>query len=151
MLHSKFGRLAVIGALLPVMGVPTAAQASRDWGHHGYSSHGSYASHRGPSSHSHWRYSHGGNGNHGAALGLGLLLGGATVWLATQPPPRQVVYVPPRPVVYASPPVMVVPPSPPAPVYTMPPPAVWYYCRDAGAYYPQVQTCRTPWETVPGQ
>jgi len=57
------------------------------------------------------------------------------------PPP---IYYPPR--------VIVVPPAPP-PVYIEqygPPPAVqyWYYCREAGAYYPQVGDCPGPWERV---
>ena len=43
--------------------------------------------------------------------------------------------------VVQSPPVVAAPAQPPA--------AVWYYCGNPGGYYPYVQTCQVPWQTVP--
>lgn len=58
----------------------------------------------------------------------------------------------PAPVYYYPQPVIVAPSPPttyierePAP----PPSGYWYWCRDSQAYYPQVQSCPTPWQQVP--
>lgn len=60
--------------------------------------------------------------------------------------------------VYAPPPVIVVPPAAPPPIYIEQPrvaptfePGYWYYCREAGAYYPTVKECPGPWEKVAPQ
>jgi hypothetical protein len=37
------------------------------------------------------------------------------------------------------------------PVYSAPAPSYWYYCRSAGAYYPDVPSCLEPWMLVPAQ
>lgn len=82
---------------------------------------------RGPS-----HFGHHYRGGHGIGWVPGLLLGSAIVWAATRPP---VIYAAP-----AAPPVVVVPSQPVE---------NWYYCRPAGAYYPDVPSCPTPWELVP--
>ena len=48
---------------------------------------------------------------------------------------------------YANPPVYVEQGQAPAPA--QPQSSYWYYCRDANAYYPDVQQCGAPWELVP--
>ena len=35
------------------------------------------------------------------------------------------------------------------PVYSAPTPSYWYYCRSAGAYYPDVPSCPEAWIPVP--
>ena len=67
-------------------------------------------------------------------------------WVA--PPPYY--YYPPS--VYYPPRVIVVPPpQPPVYIEQAPPDAgnYWYYCQQAGAYYPQVQQCPAGWIRVP--
>ena len=84
--------------------------------------------------HRHWE------GNHhyrdGAAVAAGLVIGSALLWAATRPAPAA----------YEAPVVttVVTPAPPPASEY-------WYYCRPAGAYYPYVTACPTPWEAVPAR
>jgi hypothetical protein len=45
------------------------------------------------------------------------------------------------PAYYAAPPVYYAPPPPP-------PTAYWYYCPQAGAYYPYTPSCPGPWQLV---
>lgn len=86
----------------------------------------------------HDRYRHRHSHNHGH---FGIYIGAPlTPWFA--PPP-----------VYHYPPRIVVVPAEPPPVYIeqyapQPPAQYWYYCREAGAYYPQVGECRGPWQRV---
>lgn len=58
---------------------------------------------------------------------------------------------------YPVPPVVVVPPPSPPPVYIERPsvqklePGYWYYCEEANAYYPDVQSCPGPWQKIAPQ
>lgn len=91
--------------------------------------------------------SHRGHSHAGAAVGAGILLGASLLWLSSYTPPPQ----PTRVVVMSSPPPVIFAPPAPRLAPPPPPPEVWYYCRSEGAYYPYVQSCRTPWEVVPAQ
>lgn len=78
----------------------------------------------------------------GLALLLGAVVGIAAIAAATaEPAPRPVIVQapPPAPAVISPPPMVAVPPAPPA---------AWYYCREANAYFPQVQACPSPWVAV---
>lgn len=59
------------------------------------------------------------------------------------PPPTVIVASPPAPTIYieqSSPPVSAVPQLEPG---------YWYYCQEAGAYYPHVKQCPGDWHKVP--
>lgn len=65
-------------------------------------------------------------------------------------------YYYPPPVYYAPPPVVVSPPTyieqtPPPVAAPSAAPSAWYYCRESNAYYPNVQTCPSPWQQVAPQ
>jgi hypothetical protein len=119
--HLNLGSFLLVALALGSVATPAAA----DRGYYG----------RGPSHFGHHHHYHGG---HGLGWVPGLILGSAVLWAATRP---TVVYAEPAP-----PPVVVVP-QPPlvAPAGN----SWWYYCRPAAAYYPHVQSCPVPWETVP--
>lgn len=78
--------------------------------------------------------------------GLGLLAGTAIILAATSQPR---VYSPPLVVepIYPQRPVIVRPSVSPAPVYAQQQ-DYWYYCADAGSYYPYVQSCPAGWMKV---
>ena len=79
----------------------------------------------------------------GLALLLGAVVGIAAIAAATaEPAPRPVIVQapPPAPAVISPPPMVAAP--------AVPPPAAWYYCREANAYFPQVQSCPSPWVAV---
>jgi hypothetical protein len=116
-------RLALVAVALAM----TSMAGTPAWADRGYSSRPEHGHH----------YYRGGSG-----MGWlpGVILGSALVWAATRP---VVVQSEPLP-----PPVVVMPPQ------LVAPPADsgwWYYCRPAGSYYPYVQTCPAPWETVPAR
>lgn len=80
----------------------------------------------------------------GLALLLGAVVGIAAIAAATaEPAPRPVIVQapPPAPAVMSPPPMVAVPA--PRPAYS-----VWYYCREANGYYPQVRACPSPWVAV---
>ena len=69
---------------------------------------------------------------------VGIFIGAPVVAYSYYAWPRY--YYPPP--VYSAPPVYVEPtPSPQASNY-------WYFCREANAYYPYVQSCPSPWQPV---
>ena len=84
-------------------------------------------------------------GRHGGHVRFGVFVGAPAFWY--YPPPY-----------YYYPPVVAVPSSPPAyiergdaqaaPAQTQ---AYWYYCADAGAYYPYVKECPGGWQRVAPQ
>jgi hypothetical protein len=49
------------------------------------------------------------------------------------------------PVYYAPAPPTYIEQAPPAPQQSS---NYWYYCRESQAYYPYVQTCPSPWQSV---
>jgi hypothetical protein len=63
-----------------------------------------------------------------------VVVGGAFIGLGYWPG----YYYPPA--YYAPPPVYYAPPPPPV--------AYWYYCPQAGAYYPYTPSCPGPWQLV---
>ena len=90
--------------------------------------------------------------------GARVFVGVGPVWWG---PPYPYWYYPPAPVVVApapiivqqSPPVYVQQEVAPAPAAVPAPPAAspesfWYYCPNAKAYYPNVQSCSEPWVRV---
>jgi len=112
---------ALLGAGALTSG-PALAQGGHQGGHHG--------------------------GGHGAHLGLGITLG-VPLWHS---------WYEPVPYYYVPPPVVV---APPPAVYVergddgargMPSQGQegwWYYCEQAGGYYPYVKTCPAGWRRVP--
>lgn len=84
--------------------------------------------------HNHHRHHHG-------HAGIGFYIGAPwRPWIAPAPlyypyyPPQRVIVVPAQPPVYIE--------QPSADRY-------WYYCQEAGAYYPQVEECPGAWIPVP--
>jgi hypothetical protein len=122
-------------ALVAASAVPSLADGG--WPGHG-------GNHGGPGRH----YGHYDHGWHGRPFIGGVFFGTplfARPWYAAPP----IVVGPP--VVYAPPAVVV---TPPPPVYAQPPApaeAYWFYCREARAYYPQVQQCPSGWVQVAPQ
>jgi hypothetical protein len=104
-----------------------------------------------PFGHHRARHGHHGGGYRHNALGwgLGLLAGTAVIAVATNHS-RAYYHYPavaaapvywPQPVI--APPVVVAP----APVYAQPQ-NYWYYCAQAGGYYPYVRSCPAGWMRV---
>lgn len=96
----------------------------------------------------HHHHGHHGHHGHGHSHGsLGIYFGAP--WRSWGP----AYYVAPPPVYYTPPRVVVVPPPQP-PVYIEQTPGAsdgqyWYYCSQAGAYYPQVSDCPGGWLRIP--
>jgi len=86
------------------------------------------------------RHSHGG----GSRVGIGVWLGAPIVLGAPYYSPYYYGYGPPvvREYIYEDR-GYAAPIAPPAPT--------WYYCREAGRYYPYVQDCPEGWEAVPAR
>lgn len=63
-------------------------------------------------------------------------------WPHIYMPPTVIVAAPPAPAIYVE--------QPPV-VSTVPQlePGYWYYCQEAGAYYPHVKQCPGDWHKVP--
>jgi len=78
---------------------------------------------------------HPGHVHGGVAIGVGIGLGFG-YWPGYYYPPAY----------YAAPPVYYAPPPPPPPA--VPTAAYWYYCPQAGAYYPYTPSCPGPWQLV---
>jgi len=77
---------------------------------------------------------------------FGVFVGAPLLWHRWYYPPPAWYYPPP---VYYYPSVVTVPAQPRTYVEREPAPqAYWYYCRDAGAYYPYVKHCPGGWAQV---
>lgn len=112
-----------IATLIIAVSAPANAGGWDDRGRHGWENrhrHGHHARHE---RHEHHRH-HGYRSNAWAWGAAGLALGGAIVSIQANRP---------APVVMAQ------------PVQ----PRFWYFCESFQAYYPQVQHCPEPWQTVP--
>ncbi len=77
---------------------------------------------------------HGDHDGFGPGLLAGAVIGALTLPWLLSPPPQQTVVVPAAPAY--------VPPA------TYAPP-VAYWCGNPAGYYPAVQSCYVPWQTVP--
>jgi hypothetical protein len=99
--------------------VTLTAQAHGQWHHHG----GYYGGYHG-----------GYNNNWVAPAVIGAVIGGGIAYEMSRP-----VVVQPQPVVIQ-----------PQPVVVQPPPVTrtGFYCQTSGFFYPQVQTCNVPWQSV---
>ena len=94
------------------------------------------------------RYGHHGGGHGYNAFGWGLgILAGTAVILAAANQPR--AYYPPVAAepVYLQQPVIAPPVVAPAPAYAQQQ-NYWYYCAQAGGYYPYVPSCPAGWMKV---
>jgi len=121
----KLSCAAVVAALLFVVAMPARATDGRAF-------HGAPA----PSSHTVVAPSHHHPvvvAPHHAFVRPRVLVGAPFYWPAYSYPYPAYAYVPP--------PVYV-------PSYAPPEPTYWYYCQEAGAYYPYVQECPSGWLTV---
>jgi len=58
-------------------------------------------------------------------------------------PPTVIVVPPPAPTIYVE------QSPPPAAAVPQLEPGYWYYCQEAGAYYPHVKQCAGDWRKVP--
>lgn len=117
---TKFLKSAVLVAIIGAVGVsPAWADRYRHHHHH----HG------------------GGHGHNAVGWGLGILAGSAVLLAATSQPRAYYPPVVAEPV-YVQPPVVV-----PVPAYA-PRQNYWYYCAQAGGYYPYVASCPAGWMKV---
>lgn len=115
--------LAACALLAALLSVPAPADAHGRHHHHHRHWHGGVTLHFGAPWHWHPR------------------------WYYAPPP---VIYYP-APVYRASPPVYVERDDTPPAEAGDTPPAYWYWCADAGKYYPYVKDCPGGWRKVPAQ
>lgn len=93
--------------------------------------------------------------HHHNDIRFGVYLG--TPWpYATYPYPPSAywprVYAPPvAPVIVTTPPPVYVEQTPAPPAVPVLEAGYWYYCQEAGAYYPHVKQCAGPWLKVAPQ